>query len=71
MIIIWDIELQIDHLISAKRPDLKNTGLYRPGWPQGKTKRKRKEKINTSTLLENWKKQWDMKVRSVKSPTNW
>ena len=49
----WDFELQIDHLISARRPDLVitnkkveflNCGLRCFDWPQSKIERKWKEK---------------------------
>ena len=52
--ILKDFEIQTDHLISARQPDLVivnkkkenllNCGLCCSGWPQGKTERKRKER---------------------------
>ena len=54
----WDYDVQTDHLISARRPDLiiinnnnnnnkkenlQNYGLSCLSWPQNKTKRKKKE----------------------------
>ena len=55
--LLWDFEIQIDHLISARRPDLiiinkkkkkkeekwQNCGLCYPGWLQSKIERKLKE----------------------------
>ena len=51
--LLWDFDLQIDHLISARRPDLiiinkkkenlQNCGLCCPSWPQNKIERKWKE----------------------------
>ena len=50
--ILWDFQIQMDHLISARRPDsdsqqkeenLLNSWLSASGWPQSKTKGKRKE----------------------------
>ena len=69
---IQENEIQTDRLISARRPDLiiikkkkenlQNYGLYCPGWPQSVNLKKAKRKINTSTLLGNWKRLWNMKV---------
>ena len=56
--ILWDFELQTDHLILARRPDLAivnnkkkkkkvsrpNSGFCSSDWPHGKTERKRKER---------------------------
>ena len=54
--LIWYFEIQTDHLISAKRPDveivnqknpkknLSNSALCRPNRPQNKIKRKQKER---------------------------
>ena len=52
--LLWDFEMQTDHLISARKPDLvviiqkkenlPNSGLCPPGGPQGENHRKRKEK---------------------------
>ena len=49
----WDFDIQTDHQISARRPDLiiinkkkenlQNCGLCYPGWPQNKTEKKWKE----------------------------
>ena len=50
--LLWDFDIQTDHLISARRPDLivinkkenlQNCRLCCPGWPQNKTERKWKE----------------------------
>ena len=56
--LLWDFDIQADHLISARRPDriiinnnkkkkkkenLQNCGLCCPGWPQNKTERIWKE----------------------------
>ena len=50
---LWDFEIQTDHLISARRPDLvivnikkenlPNCELCRPGRPKSKTDKNRKE----------------------------
>ena len=62
-----DFEIQADHLISARRPDveivnnkenLPNSGLCRPGRPQGKIKRKRRYLV----LVRELKKVSNMKV---------
>ena len=63
--LLWDFNIQIDHLISTRRPgliiinkkkeNLQNCRLYCPGWPQNKTRKNVKREITTSTLLENWK----------------
>ena len=71
----WDFEIQTDHLISARRPDLvivikkkqkreslPNIGLCRSGWLLGKTGKKAKREISTQTLLEKKKKLSNMKV---------
>ena len=50
--VIWDFEIQTDHLISARRPDIGIDKKKReptelctlPGRPQNNIKRKRKEK---------------------------
>ena len=52
--IFWDFEIQTDHLISARWPDLvivkkkeenlPNRGFCPLGWPQNKIKRKGKER---------------------------
>ena len=50
--LLWDFDIQTDHSISARRPDLiiinkienlLNCGLCCPGWPQNKIKRKWKK----------------------------
>ena len=63
--LLWDFNIQTDHLIQARRPDLiiinqkkenlQNSRLCCPGWPQNKTERIWKEEISPSTLLGNWK----------------
>ena len=64
--LLWDFELQTDHLIWPARPklitinkkkvNLQNCGLCCRGWFHNKTERKWKE------LPENWKKKlWNMK----------
>ena len=49
--ILWNFEIQTDHLISARRPakeNLSNNGLYRTGGPQSKNKiKKTKREIST------------------------
>ena len=51
--LLWDFNIQTDHLIPARRPDLKiinkkkenlqNSQFYCPGWPQNKAERMWKE----------------------------
>ena len=53
--LLWDFNLQTDHLLPARRPDLiiinkkknkenlQNSRLCCPGWPQNKTERIWKE----------------------------
>ena len=53
--LLWDFDIQTDHLISVKRPDLilinqkkkeenlQNCGLCCPGWPENKIERKWKD----------------------------
>ena len=57
--LLWDFDIQTDHLVSARRPDLiiikkkkkkkkkrenlQNCGLCCPSWPQNKTEGKWKE----------------------------
>ena len=51
--LLWDFDIQMDHLISARRPDLiitnkikgnfQNCRFFCPGWPQNKTERMWKE----------------------------
>ena len=52
--VIWDFEIQTDHLSSARRPGLvivnkkqqqqKNSGFWRFSWPQDKIEWKQKER---------------------------
>ena len=66
---LWDFNIQTDHLILARRPDLiiinkkkkkkKNQQNCKLCW------RNVKRRISISTLLENWKKLWNMKVTIV------
>ena len=51
--LLWDFDIQTDHLISARRLDLiiiikkkilQNCRLFCPGWPQNKTERMWKER---------------------------
>ena len=60
--LLWDFDIETDHLISTRRPDiiiinkkkenLQNCGLYCLGWPNWK---KVKKRISTSTSLGNCK----------------
>ena len=76
--ILWDFDIQTDHLISARRPDkvivnkrkkekkkenLQNSGLVSRLTTQWNWK-KAKRRISTWTLLGNWKKNklYNMKV---------
>ena len=66
--LLWDFDIQTDHLISARRPDLiiinkkkkeenlQNCRLCYPGRPRHKTEKNVKREISTLTLLENKKK---------------
>ena len=68
-------EILTDRLILARRPDrvivnnkkknLPNSGLFRSSWPHGKNWKKLTRVANTYTLLENWKKLWNMKVTVI------
>ena len=51
--LLWDFEIQTDHLISSRRPGLEivikkenqsNSGVCRSNYSLGKTERKRKER---------------------------
>ena len=69
----WDIDIQTDHLISARRPDLiiidKKDRTYKiidfavPSDHRVQLKECVKRDISTSTLLGNWKKCWTCKWR--------
>ena len=75
--LLRDVDIQTDHLILARRPDLiiinkkkkkenlQNCRLCCPGRPQNKTWKNVKSEISTSTLLKNWKKLWNMKVTII------
>ena len=51
--LLWDVNIQTDHIIPARRPDLiiinknkqnmQNSRLCSPSWPQNKTERMWKE----------------------------
>ncbi len=74
--LLWDFNIQTDHLISARRPDLiiinndekeenlQNCGLYYPGWPQNKTEKSEK-KDKYLDLAREMKKLWNMKVTII------
>ena len=62
--LLWDFNIQTDHLIPARRPDLiiinkkkketlQNSSLCCPGTPQDKTERMWKE--GYTGMLGNWK----------------
>ena len=60
--LLWDFDIQTDHLIPTRRPDnnnqqkkenLQNSRLCCPSRPQDKNRKKVKRRINTSTLLGN------------------
>ena len=86
--LLWDFYIQTDHLISARRPDLKIINKKKQkNKNKKKKKRKKKQKRtwkivdfavpadhrvklkesekNTSTLLRNWKNEWNMKVTVI------
>ena len=68
--LLWDFEIQTDHLISARWPNLIiiNKKKKKELWTllfQRTTEynwKKAKRKKSTWTLLDNWKKLWDMKM---------
>ena len=49
----------------TKKNNLLNCGLCSSDWLQGKTERKRKEWQVPKTLIENWKKLWNMKRTAI------
>ena len=71
--LLWDFDIQTDHLIPARRPDLiiinnkkknlQNCGLYRSGSPQNKTESEKTDKY--LDLARELKKLWNMKVTIV------
>ena len=75
--LLWDFEMQTDHLISARRPDLKiinkkkkkenpqNCRLCCLGWPQNKTWKNVKREISTLELARELKKLWNMRVTMI------
>ena len=73
--ILWDFEIQTDHLISARRPDrvLINKGKITcrkvdfacPGWPQSKIEKKSEKKDKYLNLAREMKKLWNMKVTII------
>ena len=73
-IILWDFEIQTDHLIPARRPDLvlidkkrKNRHLVNFAVPADhRVKMKESEKINKNLdLARELRKLWNMKVKVV------
>ena len=70
--LLWDFNIQTDHLIPARRPDLiiinkknenlKNCRLYCSGGPLNKSEGKRKKKDKFLDLARELKKLWNMKV---------
>ena len=77
--LLWDFNIQTDHLIPARRPDLiiinkkertcKIVDFAVPADHRIKLKECEKG-ISTSTLLGNWKKPWNMQV-TVYTNCNW
>ena len=70
----WNLEIQTDHLISTRQPELvivskkeylPNSGLCCFGWSQGKTERKRKERQVPRPCYGIEKKLWNMKVTVI------
>ena len=71
--ILWNFEIQTDHLISARRPDLvidykkkkrenlPNSGLCCPSWPESEIKRKQKER-QVLRPCQRTKKIWKVTV---------
>ena len=70
--LLWDSEIETDHLISARWTDVamkkqkqkqnKTKNFAVPADHTVKLKESKKKRISTSTLLGNWKKLWNMKV---------
>ena len=66
--LLWDFEIQTDHLISTRRLDLSDSQqkkenlpkieLYRPGRPQNENKRKQK-RDKYQDLAREIKKTWN------------
>ena len=70
--LLWDFDIQMDHLISARRPDLiiinkkkKICKIVDFAVPAINKTESVKREISTSTLLENWKKLWNMMVTII------
>ena len=64
--LLWDFEIQTDHLLSTRQPDLvtlPNCGLYHPSRPLSKIERKRRDKF--LDLGGELKKLWDIKVTVI------
>ena len=69
--LLWDLDIHRDHLISTRRPNIiiinkkgvfvKMSTLLIRKWSWKNVKRR----ISTSTLIENWKKLWNMKVTII------
>ena len=74
--ILRDVEIQTDHRILARRPDrviitkkkkrenLPTSGLCRPGGPQSKNQRKRKER-EVLRPCQRTKKMWNLRVTRI------
>ena len=72
--LLWDFNMQTDHLIPARRPDLliinkkkenlQNSRLFCPGWPQSKTERMWKEGPGPDLAWE-LKKLWNVLVTII------
>ena len=72
--LLWDFDIQTDHLISARRPDfiiinkkreLRNCGLCCPDWPLNKIERKWKEGQLLWPCLGIFKNLWYMKMTII------
>ena len=76
--LLWNIELQIDHRISARQLDLvivkkenpQNCRLCCPGWPPSKIERKRKENLYLD-LVRELKKLGNMKGTVIPIIIDW
>ena len=70
--LLWDFEIQTDHLILARQPDLvivnkkkedlQNFGLWCPGRPLSKESEKKDKYLDLAWELENL---WNLKVKVI------
>ena len=71
--ILWDFEIEMDHVILARRPDLVlkrenllNSGLYRSSGPQRENQRKKKKKKDKYLdLARELRKLWNTEMTVI------